>query len=122
MLALTVAAGIGAGTAVAGPPRAAGGACSHYTWPDYSVDCLTSEDGRDVTKIVRRISTDNSSPDAEVTVVVAREPSTEPLPVEGNNVAALTELAVPVGEVPFLRPRRISSGSRSRRAPTIGFR
>ena len=102
MLALTVAAGIGARTAVAGPSRTAGGACSHYTWPDYSVDCLTSEDGRGATITVRRISTDNSSPDAEVTVVVARQTSTEPLPVEGNTVAALPELAAPAGEQGFL--------------------
>ena len=86
--AIALAAGIGTGAAVAGSSSATDRRCSHYAWPDYSAECLTSEDGRGATKTVRRISPYNSSPDAEVTVVVAREPAKEPLAidVDGNKV------------------------------------
>ena len=86
--AIALAAGIATGAAVAGSSSATDRSCSHYAWPDYSAECLTSEDGRGATKTVRRISPYNSSPDAEVTVVVAREPAKEPLAidVDGNKV------------------------------------
>jgi hypothetical protein len=85
--AIALAAGIATGAAVAGSSSATDRRCSHYAWPDYSAECLTSEDGRGATKTVRRISPYNS-PDAEVTVVVAREPAKEPLAidVDGNKV------------------------------------
>jgi hypothetical protein len=98
--AIAVAAGIGTGAAGAGSSSATDHTCRHYTWPNYSAECLSSEDGRGATKTVRRISPYNSSPDAEVTVVVAREPAKEPLAinVDGNTVGVAAGPAAPETE------------------------
>src|SRR5665213_1894710 len=81
--AFTMASGVATGAAIAGPANASDHGCSQYTWPDYSAACMTSEDGRGATITVRRIST-NSSPDADVTIVVARGSAQESLPIDLN--------------------------------------
>jgi hypothetical protein len=98
--AIVLVAGIGTGAAVAGSSGATERTCSHYTWPDYSAECLTSEDGSGARKTVRRISPYNSSLDAEVTVVAAREPAKERLTVDvdGNTVGVAAGPAAPETE------------------------
>jgi hypothetical protein len=101
--AIALAAGLGTGAAVGGSSSAIDRSCSHYAWPDYSAECLTSEDGRGATKTVRRISPYNSSPDAEVTVVVAREPAKEPLAIDvDGNVGLAAAPAPPEAEQSLL--------------------
>jgi hypothetical protein len=93
--AIALAAGIGTGAAVGGSSSAIDRSCSHCAWPDYSAECLASEDGRGATKTVRRISPYNSSLDAEVTIVVARDPTQAPIiaTVADNPTAGLRHLA-----------------------------
>ena len=91
--AFTMASGVATGAAIAGPANATDHGCSQYTWPDYSAACMTSEDGRGATITVRRIST-NSSPDADVTIVVARGPTEEPLPIDLNSVWIVSKVTV----------------------------